>query len=167
MKNIYFLLLSFSIFLVSCSKSKDVAPQSIIGKWSLTGISVDIDSKVLKASSKSLLDSELQNAIFEFTKDNKYIVDGETAAYQYTPASGEVIITYDDKSTEKYTADLRNSTLRLLTPKVNLEPAKPYAEGSPENDILLGFFFLFIDQEAELNKLTSFNNLQLIYEFKK
>jgi hypothetical protein len=161
----------FISFLFSaCSKADDVKPEALlVGKWSLTGISANIDAKNVKATAAALKENELTNAVYEFKSDKTGVVDGEAVTYTYDAPSKSLVIVYDVDYKETYAVEVTSGTLKLTSIKAELEPKVQYTANSPETSVLLGFIFLFEDQEDEIVKLgiDDAKTIQLVFDFKK
>jgi hypothetical protein len=160
--------------LSSCSKSESDVPAagasaSVVGKWTLTGVTANIDTKTINATANALKVNEIANAVYEFKADNTGSLGGEPIKYTFDAAKNALTIIYDATYKETYTTAISGSTLKLSSIKAEIEPKVEYTEDSPEFEVLFAFLFLFEDQETELVKLgvDDAKTIQMVYNLKK
>src|SRR3954464_11491205 len=117
MRSIFFTLLAVTV-LFSCSKDKDPAPASIVGKWEVTGLKtqLQIGDKSLK---QSLIDSGMSEAEAEQTVQNAQTgidVTGKFSGTLELKADGTwsgVVIGSDDSASGTWKLSDDKKTLTL------------------------------------------------------
>lgn len=171
-KKLTFVLVAFGLMMTGCSKSDDVSPDgaSIVGKWTFSNATLNLDGKGYVPSKKAL-DDNLAGSTFEFKDDKTFILDGDASdksTYVYDASAKTLVIKTPDSYDEKYTVDLTTNTLKLTSNDIDL--AKVGADidlDSFEGYILLLTVFLFEDNESNLDKVDTAKKLNMAFEFKK
>jgi hypothetical protein len=166
------LLFSFAIFMVSCSKSEDVAPISLVGKWKFSRIYFDLDGKILNPTATIISEFDLSSTTWEFKTNNTMVAeDGSTQTYAFDADKKQVTIT--DETSHKIVFDvlLTGNTLKFTTPSIDLVKTFADSENIDTNSSEAGMLFLAAalleDQEAILNEIGKGKKLKLGYEFVK
>lgn len=104
MKNVLIsrpLLFIFALFLIlSCSKSNDITPASLTGKWKQNGVTGKIVAMNNGKTASQDINSPADNTIIEFSADGNAVYEGTPVKYTIT---GSILKFSDSSGSFEYT----------------------------------------------------------------
>jgi hypothetical protein len=119
------LIFAASLIFSSCSKSEDVAPATVVGKWNFDGFGAILDSKTFDATPTELKKSASINAAgidqlasenaFEFKADNTYIAGTDNGTYKTSADNKSITMTSKVEKDSKGAFDVQTYEIKALT----------------------------------------------------